>query len=129
MKSKTKIKKQIGKKTSEELISTILIASKNKKWIKVAEILSGPRRKKVNISLGELNKDAKSGEKVLIPGKVLSQGKIDKKIKVIAIGFSEKAKDKLLKAGCEVFSMIEEIKKNPEMKGVKIFKKNENHRR
>ncbi len=57
-----------------------------------------------------------------MPGKILSEGSIDKKIKVVAFNFSEKAKAKLIKEGCEVKSILEEIKSNPEAKGLKIIK-------
>ena len=122
MKSKTKIEKQIIRKTNTELVKTIISAKKNDNWLKVAEILSSPRRKKVNINIEKINKLAKDGEKIAIPGKVLSTGEVDKKIKIIALEFSEKAKEKLLKAKCEVSNILEEIKKNPEAVGIKILK-------
>jgi large subunit ribosomal protein L18e len=89
----------------------------------VAGILSGPRRNKICINLEEINKNSKTGETIVIPGKVLSQGEIDKKIKVIALNFSEKAKEKLLSAKCETDSILNEIKSNPSAKGIKIIKK------
>ena len=58
----------------------------------------------------------------MVPGKVLSQGEISKKIKVVALSFSEKAKEKLLKANCEILSILEEIKKNPDAKRIKILR-------
>src|SRR3989344_5306582 len=122
MKSKTKIEKQIIRKTNTELVKTIISAKKNDNWLKVAEILSSPRRKKVNINIEKINKFDKDGEKIAIPGKVLSTGEVDKKIKIIALEFSEKAKEKLLKAKCEVSNILEEIKKNPEAVGIKILK-------
>ena len=122
-KSKTKIEKQMQKKNSTELVKTIIAAKKNKAWIKVAEILSGPRRKRMDINLEEINEKTKEGESILVPGKVLSQGEIGKKIKIIALNFSDKAKEKLLKSKCEVSSILEEIKKNPAGKGIKILKK------
>ena len=45
-------------------------------------------------------------------------------MKVVALNFSEKAKEKLKKAGCEVRTIMEEIEKNKEAKGVKILKWN-----
>jgi large subunit ribosomal protein L18e len=122
MKSKSKIGKQLSRKTNPELVETIKLAKKNDKWISVATFLSYPRKKRINLNLEEIEKQTKDGEKVLIPGKVLSQGEINKKVKVIAFDFSEKAKEKLLKQKCEVVSIIEEINKNPEMKEVKILK-------
>ena len=122
MKSKTQIEKQLERKTNPELVKTIINAKKKEKWLEVAMILSSPRINKININLGKIDEEGKSGEIIVVPGKVLSQGEMNKKIKVVALGFSEKAREKILKAGGETSSIIEEIKKNPEAKGVKILK-------
>ena len=114
IKSKTKIEKQLQRKDSVKLIKTIIAAKKNKSWIKIAEILSGPRKNRTNLNLEEIDKKVKEEEVVVIPGKILSQGSVNKKIKIIALNFSDKAKEKLLKSKCEISSIIEEIKKNPE---------------
>ena len=119
-KSKTLIEKQTKKKTNPELVETIIKAKKHKNWFKVAEALSTPKRKRISLNLDKIN-DCQS-KKIVIPGKVLSQGEINKKIEVIAFNFSEKAKEKLLNAGCTISNIIEEIKKNPEAKGVEILK-------
>ena len=123
VKSKTKIEKQPQRKDSVELVKTITAAKKNKSWVKIAEILSGPRKNRTNLNLEEIDKKVEGDDAVVIPGKVLSQGSINKKIKIVALNFSGKAKEKLLKAGCEISSMIEEIKKNPDGKGIKILEK------
>jgi len=121
MKSKTLIGKQLHRKNNQELVDTLLAAKKGDSWIEVAHILSGSSRKRVSLNLEDF-KDLKGGEKILVPGKVLSQGEIDKKIKVIALNFSEKAREKLSKAGCEVSTILEEIKSNPSAEGIKILK-------
>jgi len=121
MKSKSLIKKQTKRKTSKMLVETIIATKKNKNWSKIAEILSSPRKNKININLEKIDKETKQGDVVVIPGKVLSQGDINKKIKVVALNFSEKAKDKLLKSKCEVSTILEEIKKNPEAKEIRIL--------
>jgi len=123
MKPKSKIEKQLRNKKNPELVETIITAKKQKEWLKIASILSGPRSNRLNLNLKELNEKAKDGEKILVPGKILSLGDIDKKIKIVALNFSEKAKEKLLKSKCEIFTIGEEIKKNPTAKGVKILKK------
>jgi large subunit ribosomal protein L18e len=123
MKTKTKIGKQIERKSNKELVETILAAKKKEKWLRVAGILSGPRRKKINLNLEDINKISKSGETVVVPGKVLSQGEISKKIKIVALGFSEKAKEKLEKAKIPILGIAEEIKKNPDMKKCRILAK------
>jgi large subunit ribosomal protein L18e len=121
MKSKTLIEKQLKKKTNSELVETILTAKKNKAWMKTAEILAGPRKNRMNFNLEELDKIVQEGEHVLIIGKVLSQGELNKKIKITALSFSEKAKEKLLKTDSDISTILEEIKKNPEAKGIKIL--------
>ena len=121
MKSKTKIEKQIQKKSNRELVETIIAAKKKIKWLEVAGILSGPRRKSINLNIGEINEKSEEGDTVVVPGKVLSQGEIDKKIKIIAMKFSEKAREKLLKSKTQVSGIAEEIKKNPEAKAIRIL--------
>jgi len=121
-KSKVKISKQTERKTNPELVKTILAAKKHSGWLKVAEILSSPRRIQINLNLGDLDKSSKDGETIVVPGKVLSKGEITKKVNIVALGFSEKAKDKLLKSGCKVSSILNEIKKNSGGKGIKILK-------
>jgi len=122
MKTKTKIEKQLHRKINKDLVNTIIAAKKHKNWNEIAHLLSSPRRKKIYVNLQKINEEGKEGEKIMVPGKVLSLGEIEKKIKISAVSFSERAKEKLLKYKCEVSTILEEIKKNPEAKGVKILK-------
>ncbi|MEK6757758.1 MAG: 50S ribosomal protein L18e [Nanoarchaeota archaeon] len=122
VKTKTKIEKQLQRKTNSELVETIIAAKKNDKWNSVAGILSGSRKIRVNLNLEDIDKKAKDGDIVVIPGKILSQGELNKKVKVVALNFSEKAKEKLLKSKHEVLTILEEIKKNPDAKGIKMLK-------
>jgi large subunit ribosomal protein L18e len=122
MKSNTKIEKQLKRKTSSSLVQTLILAKKNVAWKDIAGILASPRKNHPDVNLNEINDFSKDGEIVVVPGKVLSMGEIDKKIKVVAFKFSEKAKEKLLKSKNDLSSIIEEIKNNPEAKGVRVFK-------
>ena len=123
MKSVTKIKKQIHRKTNSELVETILQSAKNEKWLNVARFISGPRRKRISLNLDEIDEISKDGETVIVPGKVLSQGEVKKKIKIIALAFSENAMEKLSKGKKEFATISEEIKKNPDAKGIRILGK------
>lgn len=125
-KSKTKISFQARKKMNPEIVSTINLAKKNKEWIEVAGMLATPRTNQVEVNLDIINKSAKEGEILVVPGKVLSTGEINKKIHLVAFSFSEKAKEKLLKSGSKISSIIDEIHKNPQGKGIRILK-NENN--
>ncbi len=122
MKTKTKIGKQLQKKTNPELVKTILACKNKEKWKEVGEILSGSGKKRVCLNLEEINNLSKEDNQLVIPGKVLSEGELNKKIKIIALGFSEKAREKLLKSGNKISTIYEEIKTNPEAKGIKILK-------
>jgi len=121
MKSKTKIEKNLKKKTNSYLVETIIAAKKAKGWQEVASLLSGPRRQGDGVNLSDIEERAE-GDVIVIPGKVLSMGGLKKKVRVVALSFSSGAKEKLLKSKHEISTVLEEIKKNPEAKGVKILK-------
>ena len=105
------------------LVETLRAAKKtgSEIWLNVASVLSSPRRNKIAVNLGELEKATKEGDSIIVPGKILSQGEISKKIAIIAFAFSEKAKEKLLKTKSQAVNIIDEIKKNPQAKGLKVF--------
>jgi large subunit ribosomal protein L18e len=122
MKGKTKIDKQLMKKTNSGLVETIIQAKKKEKWLEVAGLLSSPRANMINLNLDQIDTQVKDGETVLVSGKVLSQGELTKKIKIVAFAFSGKAKEKILKAKGEISFILDEIKKNPDAKGLRILK-------
>jgi len=116
--SKTQINKRLERKKNPELREIIKLA-KAKSLLELGKKLTGPTRQQTKINVGELNKLDKKN--IIIIGKVLGQGEIDKKVVVAALGFSEQAREKLKKAGCEIRTIKQEIEKNPELKGVKII--------
>ncbi|MBI2630481.1 50S ribosomal protein L18e [Candidatus Pacearchaeota archaeon] len=122
MKSKTKIDEQMKRKTNPELVSTIMKAKKNEKWVKIAGIISGSARNRIGVNLDKIDKNTKEGDTVVIPGKVLSNGEISKKIRVVAFKFSSEAEKKLKNKKCEMVSIEKEIEINPKAEGIKIIK-------
>ena len=122
MKSKTKIDEQAKRKRNPELVETIIKAKKNNKWLDISRLLSSPRRRKICVNLDEIEKEAKEGDTILIPGKVLGKGDINKKLVVIAFSFSKEAEEKLKNKKCGVKTILEEIKANPNAQGVKIIR-------
>jgi large subunit ribosomal protein L18e len=111
--SKTKINQRVKNKTNSSLVETIFLAKKSN--LELAAYLAKPTRKQIKINIGRLN-EAKS-DSVIIPGKVLSNGNAHKKIKVYALKFSGKAREKLKKAGCETFEILAALKKGEKLKG------------
>ena len=118
--SKTRIEKRLKKKTNTRLVGA-LIKLKKKNPV-VGKILVGPVKKSLRVNLKDIEKKAGGATKILVPGKVLSSGELTKKIKVVAWGASEKAREKMKKSGVEFVLLEEEIKKNPELKDLKIIK-------
>ncbi len=110
--SKTKISKRTKKKTNPDLVETLLKLKKINP--EIASILSSPTRKRTEKNLKEINQ--LKSETIIVPGKVLSIGNIKKKKKIIALSFSESAKEKLKKARCEISTFKEVLEKNPNKK-------------
>ena len=125
VKSKTKIEQQSWRKNSSELVETIRVAKKtgSKFWLQVAGILASPRRERIALNLEDIEKSTTEGDSIVIPGKVLSLGEISKKIAVIAFNFSEKAREKILKNKAQALSILEEVKRNPQAKGLRMLGK------
>jgi len=120
--SKTKIDKKLKIKRNPKTVATLLAAKKINGWLEVAKLISRPRGKSISVNLEKIDKDTKEGDTVIVPGKVLGSGEINKKIRVCALNFSESAREKLKNKKCEVVLIIEEIKKNPKAQGIKIIR-------
>ncbi len=89
-------------------------------WKVVAEYIERPRRQRVVVNVGKLNRVAGDGDVVVVPGKLLGGGKLSKKVVVAAVNVSPKATQKVLEAGGEVLTLPELVKKFPKGSGVKI---------
>ena len=73
----------------------------------------------MSINLEELDKV--EGDHILVVGKVLGSGEINRKIGVAALGFSKQAEDKLKNAGCDIKTIKETLEKNSKLEGVKVI--------
>ena len=115
--SKTKIEKRLKQKRNPVLVET-LIRLKKKNPV-AAKALARPNKKLVNINLVDINK---IGKDIIVAGKVLSLGNLEKKIKIVALGASKKAIEKIKLGGGKFILVADEIKKNPELKGLELVK-------
>ncbi len=68
-------------------------------WKRVAHFLAKPRRQRVAVNVSKINKYSQEGKTVVVPGKVLGDGPIEKPVVVVAFTFSKRAKEKIEKAG------------------------------
>jgi len=90
-------------------------------WRRVADDLKKPTRQRREVNVYKINQQAQKGETILVPGKVLSVGTLDKKVDVAAWNFSEGARKKIQEAKGKTLTISELLKLNPEGKNVRIL--------
>ena len=90
-------------------------------WIRVAEILSGPTRRRPAVNLSKINRYAREGEMVIVPGKVLGAGELTKKVVIAAYAFSETALKKIKASGGEAITIAEAVRRNPKGSNTRII--------
>lgn len=90
-------------------------------WEDVADKLSKPTRSRVEVNVSEINRHAKDGETVLVPGVVLSAGNISKKVNVAAWRFSGSAKEKIHDAGGKTWTIEQLKKENPKGTNLRLM--------
>ncbi|MBN1280966.1 MAG: 50S ribosomal protein L18e [Candidatus Thermoplasmatota archaeon] len=114
------------KKTNPALISLIeglkktAYEHKAPLWKDLAERFEKPLRNWPEVNLNRISMYVHEKETALIPGKVLSTGTLTKKVPIAAWSFSEKAAEKIKKAGGKTLTIEELIKTNPKGKDIRI---------
>ena len=91
-------------------------------WRKVSEQLSKPRRNRPEVNLDKINRYAPNNSIVVVPGKVLGRGNLNKKVTITALSVSESAIQKISNSGSKFISLDKYLKKNPQGKGVLLMK-------
>ncbi len=90
-------------------------------WKRIASDLEKPTRNRRVVNLSRINRHTKAGEFVIVPGKVLSSGSLDKSITIAAWQFSKDAAEKITKSNSTVMSIDEMMQKIPDGKNVRII--------
>jgi large subunit ribosomal protein L18e len=98
-------------------------ASRNKApiWKYVAEILSKSSRSRVAVNLSKISRYASEGEVIVVPGKVLGAGMLNKKVTIAAAHFSKAAIEKIERSGSRHIHILDLIKENPRGSGVRVI--------
>jgi ribosomal protein L18E len=120
--SRTQLKERIHKKTNPQVAAAIFLAAKSPSWAKLSKLLSQSTRKQSAVNLKEIDSQAKMGDTIFVPGRVLSVGEITKKIRICSFGISKEAREKLTKTRSEWVSILDEIKKNAKAESLKVIK-------
>ncbi len=89
-------------------------------WKRIATELERPTRQRRIVNIDRINRYCKDNETIIVPGKVLALGELDKKLTVAAFSFSEQALDKINKKG-KAISIQELMNKNPKGERVRII--------
>jgi len=89
-------------------------------WKRVASDLERPSRQRRTINVFAIDRYAEDGDVIVVPGKVLGEGELSKKVTVAAYNFSEDAKSKISKSG-KALTIGELMKANPKGQKVRIF--------
>lgn len=119
-----KMQKRKSNPNLVKLIDELLVASaKNeaKVWKDIAERIAKPRRLYAEVNVSKIERYAKDNETIIVPGKVLGSGKINKKVTVAALSFSESAKRKIENAGGKCLTIMQLLEENPKGSGVRIM--------
>jgi len=88
-------------------------------WDYVAELLSKPTRRRVEVNLGRINRVAQDGDTIVVPGKVLGAGTLSKRVTVAAWSFSKRALEVLRNSG-EAITIPELVRRNSKGSGVRV---------
>ena len=90
-------------------------------WKDIAKRLEKSSKNWAEVNLEHVSKHTGDKETALIPGKVLSAGDLTKKVTIAAWSFSEKASEKIKKAGGKSITINELMKSNPNGKDIRIL--------
>ncbi|MEM0493543.1 MAG: 50S ribosomal protein L18e [Candidatus Thermoplasmatota archaeon] len=90
-------------------------------WKDIALRLEKPLRNWPVVNLNKIDRYINENEIALIPGKVLSSGKLTKRVTIAAWAFSDVSIDKIKKAGGKTITIEELIKKHPKGENIRIL--------
>lgn len=91
-------------------------------WREIAKRLDSPVKNYAEVNLSKINRYARDGETILVPGKVLGAGILEQSVSVAAISFSESATNKIKNAKGTCMSIEELIENNPKGNRVRILR-------
>ena len=91
-------------------------------WRDIAKRLEKPKSNWAETNLSKLDRYAADGETIIVPGKVLAAGSINKKITVAAYSFSAAAESAIVAAGGKVMTIAGLMEENPKGSNVRIMR-------
>ena len=90
-------------------------------WSDVADRLEKPRSNHAEVNLGRIERYAREDETVVVPGKVLGSGVLQKEVTVAAVDFSGTAQTKIEQVG-DTMKLEEALEQNPDGTNVRVIR-------
>jgi large subunit ribosomal protein L18e len=90
-------------------------------WRDIADRLEKPRRTHAEVNLGRIERYAEEDETVVVPGKVLGSGVLQKNVTVAAVDFSSTARTKIEQVG-DAVSLEQAVDSNPDGSNVRVIR-------
>jgi len=90
-------------------------------WQDVADRLEKPRRTHAEVNLGRIERYAEEDETVVVPGKVLGSGVLEKNVTVAAVDFSSTARTKIEQVG-DAVALERVASDNPQGSNVRVIR-------
>jgi large subunit ribosomal protein L18e len=102
-------------------LKTVSIKQKANIWKRVASELEKPTKKRRIVNISKIDKYTEKNQTVIVPGKVLGMGELNKKLTIAAYRFSKSAKEKITSQGSKAITIQELVKKNPKGSKIKLI--------
>ena len=115
------------RKENPELVRTLLELKRAARahdapiWADVAEHLARARHQRTPVNVGHLDRLVTADETVVVPGKLLAEGSLHKKLTVAAFHYSAEARLKIHHAGGTALTIPELLKAKPDGTGVRLL--------
>ncbi len=90
-------------------------------WASVADRLERARHQVTPVNVGHLERLTDAEETVIVPGKLLADGPLTKRLTVAAFAYSAGARSKIHAAGGSALSLRDLIKSHPDGAGVRLL--------
>ena len=96
-------------------------SSESDVWSDVADRLEKPLSTHAEVNLGRIERYAQESETVVVPGKVLGSGVLQKEVDVAAVNFSGTAQTKIEQVG-DTMKLEEALEQNPDGSNVRVIR-------
>lgn len=92
-----------------------------KVWGPIIKELEEPRRTRREVNVSRVSRYGDEGKTIIIPGKVLGAGKIEKRLTVAALSFSQQAKRKIEEAGGKCLTIENVLESDPKGDNIQLI--------